>query len=341
MTIVAGIDEAGLGPVLGPLVVSATAFRVPPELAEVSMWQALSACVGRKPGKRAATVAIADSKKLYNSQSTRGILNLERGVLAMLAAMGRRQADTKSLLAEVAPAALAHLSEYPWYNQAPLPLPRTAGAEGVALCGNALAVGMERAGFLSMGPLVMRSEVVFEGEFNRLVAATDNKSVTLFDVTSRLLAMLWRLSASEDMLVFVDRQGGRMHYRESLQRLFPECPMKILDETDLVSSYRLTEITRTGGQEDGRKGGSKDTRRVEFHFLVEAEDKHLPVALASMLSKYLRELFMEMFNGWWAGRVPRIAPTAGYYSDGNRFWSEILPQVQQMGLDTNMLYRSR
>ena len=45
MTIVAGIDEAGYGPWLGPLVVSAAALRVPPELAEVDLWKTLSAGV--------------------------------------------------------------------------------------------------------------------------------------------------------------------------------------------------------------------------------------------------------------------------------------------------------
>ena len=47
MAIVAGIDEAGYGPLLGPLVVSVVAFEVPDGLAGVDLWELLSAAVSR------------------------------------------------------------------------------------------------------------------------------------------------------------------------------------------------------------------------------------------------------------------------------------------------------
>ena len=45
----------------------------------------------------------------------------------------------------------------------------------------------------------------------------------------------------------------------------------------------------------------------------------MPVALASMISKYTREALMSRFNTWWQTHLPALAPTAGYYSDGVRF----------------------
>lgn len=323
--IVAGIDEAGFGPVLGPMLVAATAFSMPAELADQSMWQLLSAAVSRRPAKRAARIAIADSKKLYNRQKPDALKHLERGVLAMLAARDCRATDLRQLLAAVCPSALGQLERYPWYGQGPraMALPRAVSPTSIELCANNLAERMRQSGV--GGPLTMRAEVVFEGEFNRLVQATDNKSVVLLDVVSRLLMHLWKLSAGQDMRIVVDRQGGRRHYLEHLQRLFAGCAFKVLDESESLSAYSIS---------DGR-------RKVEVFFLVEAEDQHLPVALASMLCKYLRELFMELFNGYWGRYVPQIEPTAGYYVDGQRFWRQIAPHVGQMGLSESMIYRSR
>ena len=112
--IVAGIDEAGLGPVLGPLVVSATAFSLPDELADLSMWQLLSGTVTRKVSRRHAAIAIGDSKKLFDSaQREKGLRNLRRGVLAMLATQGCAPQTLEHLLAAVSPAAIEQARRYP------------------------------------------------------------------------------------------------------------------------------------------------------------------------------------------------------------------------------------
>ena len=53
------------------------------------------------------------------------------------------------------------------------------------------------------------------------------------------------------------------------------------------------------------------------------------------------QAFMEMFNAFWAGHVADLEPTAGYYVDGRRFFSEISSAARQMGVSENLLYRSR
>ncbi|MDY6914525.1 MAG: hypothetical protein SVT52_08735 [Planctomycetota bacterium] len=325
MAVVAGIDEAGFGPVLGPLVVSAAAFELPDELAGQSLWRLLRGGVCCKPARRGTRVAVADSKKLYKGlRGKDGLKHLERGVLAMLAASGAKPGSLDELLSHIAPDAKGSAALYPWYAGLPRPvlLPTAVSDTNVALAGNLLAKAMADAG---VRLAAIRTEPVFVGEYNRMVTATKNKSVTLLDVTSRLLMFLWRKFAGQNLLITVDRQGGRVRYVAILRRLFENWRLKVLDEDETHSAYRLC----------------LDDLTAEIHFRVRAEQTDLPVALASMTSKYVRELFMGMLNRFWASHVPQLAPTGGYYVDGRRFWAEVQSAVGRMGLDEQMLYRRR
>ena len=60
-----------------------------------------------------------------------------------------------------------------------------------------------------------------------------------------------------------------------------------------------------------------------------------------MASKYLRELFMLLLNRFWAGHVQDLASTEGYYQDGRRFFQDIAPAAQKLGVDRGLLYRCR
>lgn len=323
MAVVAGIDEAGFGPVLGPLVVSTAAFELPAGSEGECLWELLSPAVSKKVSKRRGAVAIGDSKEIHGAHRGKGgLANLERGVLAMLRAGGSRPATLKELLTLVCPEAADHVRQYPWYADGDLELPHAAGAAELPLAGNALAVAMEKAG---VALRLMRCQVLFEGEFNRLVRATKNKSTTLMDTTCRLLDVLWRRFASAGLLVHADHQGGRVNYLLPLQRAFESCQFKVLDQSPDFSAYRMAE----------------GPRAAEVRFQVKAEKAHLAVALASMVSKYVRELLMVLFNRFWARHVPGIAPTAGYYTDGRRFYAEILPAMKKLGVPEDILYRWR
>lgn len=319
--LLAGIDEAGLGPILGPLVVSTSAFWMPPDSIDTSMWQLLSRAVCRSAGRKRTRIAFADSKKLYVAKGKEGIANLERGVLSVLGTSGIKPAGLSALLEAVSPSAGAHMADYPWYLPCDLDLPQSISADDLMLSINALSAAMTRRG-ISLAAL--RAQTVFESEFNHICTSTDNKSVMLFSVTSRLLAMLWQMTDG-DLVVWVDRQGGRMHYLQPLQQVFEGARFKVVDESDLLSEYVMEH----------------QGRRARLAFAVGAEDRQLPVALGSMLSKYLRELYMKLFNRYWIGQVEGLAPTAGYYSDGRRFYEQIQPAVQRLGIDLTRIYRLR
>ena len=76
-------------------------------------------------------------------------------------------------------------------------------------------------------------------------------------------------------------------------------------------------------------------------FTVGCEQRQLPVALASMASKYIRELLMARFNAYWTAAVPGLAPTAGYFRDGRRFWAQVEPELARLGLDAELVLRCR
>jgi ribonuclease HII len=80
--------------------------------------------------------------------------------------------------------------------------------------------------------------------------------------------------------------------------------------------------------------------RTRVVFQVNGE-RFLPTALASMTAKYLRELSMKAFNEYWRAHVPDIKPTAGYYRDAWRFKKDIATKQQELGIDDHVVWRNR
>ena len=74
---------------------------------------------------------------------------------------------------------------------------------------------------------------------------------------------------------------------------------------------------------------------------MKGDELYLPTALASMFSKYLRELHMELLNGYWQAQVPGLKRTAGYGRDGVRFIQEVMPRLDELGLDRWTLVRRK
>src|SRR5262245_64369720 len=83
MALLIGMDEAGYGPNLGPLVISATAWEVPGDPRKIDLWEKFAGIIEQTPPVECEHLQIADSKVVYSP--ARGLDNLETGVLHALA----------------------------------------------------------------------------------------------------------------------------------------------------------------------------------------------------------------------------------------------------------------
>jgi ribonuclease HII len=148
------------------------------------------------------------------------------------------------------------------------------------------------------------SVVIGPTRFNDGLGAHGSKAAVHFEAFARLLKQVWD-QAADGRATFVkgDKHGGRHYYMQPLLQAFPDAWIDRGEESAVLSRYTIR---------DG-------DRRLELAFMPRADGSDGLVALASMVSKTVRELWMDVFNAYWRRRIPDLRPTAGYPTDSARF----------------------
>jgi ribonuclease HII len=321
-----GIDEAGYGPNLGPLVMTVVACQVPDEAREACLWRLLRSGVRRHGARDDGRPVVADSKLVYSA--TRGLAQLEKTVLAALGTNIPFLDDAappyclESLLDHVAPNAFAELAEEAWFT-GKSQLPMECGKSMLAMARDLIRRACQRAGVAT--EFYCRSVIVCTPRFNDLTDTCDSKGAVLSHSLVRLVRACVQETAAEPMAFAIDKHGGRNHYSQMLSEAFPGAQVRSCEEAMERSVYEVEGTNRP----------------VRVTILPRADVRHFPVALASMVSKYLRESLMREFNAFWHGHRPGIKPTAGYPGDADRFFTEIRPAMEKLGLTERQVWRRK
>ena len=337
MRLVLGVDEAGYGPNLGPLVVAVSAWAVDSRLEVLDGLEPFAPefkAASWTP--RSAFVPFGDSKKIY--QSGKGLAGLNFALRFFESIFEGKPSEKRPWfeLGRLAQEDLSRVELHPWYrckNPAKgLGRASQFDENSEASCRFAreklLKLGVRLIGF--------RLRVLDEAYFNECVDRLGNKSDVLGHIS---LELAWKVLGEcmdfhsfKGIEIYCDRQGGRKKYAGLLSQTYershresqvPFC--SVVGESPKTSLYSM------------RHAGIATSIRFQVH-----GDSLFPPAAASMVAKWARESLMERFNGYWREVVgPGLKPTAGYAVDAARFARDIEPWITKLAIEKNQWWRRK
>jgi ribonuclease HII len=316
MAFVIGIDEAGYGPNLGPIVLGGSLWELPDDMED--------GCA--RIGGAFGYGVVDDSKKLYRRGS--GLGRIEQPVLSLIGPGAALPEDVVDLFCRFTGRPRQSFTGETGYAWNEVTLPQCCSRESL----DANHAGLQEAlGRHDIRFHALAATVVFPEAWNDGLRREGNKASLLGTLSCRLVKRLLDMpavqqdSAEAGIHVFCDKHGGRNRYAGLLQHELANNFVRVVLESREDSVYRWSD-----------EGG----RTIEIAFSAKGESR-TPVAIASMTAKYLRELAMAAWNRFWAREIPELQPTAGYPVDALRFRKDIAHRQKILRIPDSRIWRDR
>ncbi len=272
--LIIGIDENGLGPILGPLIVTATAFEADSYSPEM-FWQAAD-----------AELVTDDSKKIFSSSK---LGSAEAAVWAWLKKFGINPLTFAGLYDDIVlPMPLKRLCTLlpAWCAPSASALPCFAAKRELDWINNE-SKGLSLQNII---PKTVRAFSICPGAYN-LATEKDEQNKFALDFML-MLKLVENLSVGHngDVLVLCGKVGATNKYGSWFKRYYGGLWMPE-EETAQISTYRIVPYGK-------------------ISFIRDGDASHLPIAAASMIGKYIRELAMHDINSLLSN--PGDKPVSGY-----------------------------
>ncbi len=303
----------------GPLCVASSAFvleKYDPEDGAPDMWSMLGhiLCKKRKDAKH--KIAVNDSKQLKSNAKNKALTHLERGCFTFMNSMGLKIPETDDAFFD---AIRCSKTITPWYDsQTSLPVGNNINI--LEIDATRLYRALQK---VNIECSHMECTAVDVKDYNERTQHA-SKSALNFSVAMQHVNRIMQKFPTQHPRIMIDRHGGKINYRNDLQLFWPNANIQVLIEKQIMSRYRL------------KIDGILST----ITFASKTDEHHLPAALASMIAKYTRELYMLRFNHYFRSQISELKPTAGYVQDGRRFLKEIEPLLKKNGIKQELLVRS-
>lgn len=272
-----GIDENGLGARLGPLVVTAVVARVTTAgVRALESWH-----------KRAPEPLLDDSKRLV----THGEVRLGEAWARVL--IGEHFTKPSELIDAVSAVPIKQLKQRCPNNALAqcwhLHRERFKANDYLLTDVNRVRRKLEKAGIT---PLRVWSRLVCTAELNSRGELGENRF--LVDLHSMEELMLQIAQGVQTPVTFVCGKVGGMHgYTPHFAHLCAREP-EIVSESPALSVYRAASVG-------------------EVRFVRDADATHPLVMLASLVGKYIRELFVERIGQHFASELTDLRKPSGYH----------------------------
>ena len=301
-----GVDENGLGPRLGPLVASSVTLRT-------SSYRRGTLC------RRGLALGLTDSKQTGGF----GRMGFTESVaLALIERVcGQPPPSADALLDGIAPGTREQLrtrcpnestSAQCWGSNLDLPMFGGDVTYGRTLLDRLI-------GRSSLRIADVQTRVACPGMLNSRLAEGRNKLAVDLELFEDLIVTT-QARQRDSLLAVCGMIGGIRDYAARFGRF----------EQDRVA------------EPQGRRGQRKYAVQGigEIRFEVDADARHLPVALASIVGKYVREICMRRIGAFYQEQIPEITLASGYHDPvTTRFIQATEPERRRLRIADNCFQR--